>query len=212
MTLTKIKQKSYSFSGYVRFIKGGNHMKNYRTIEEIANDFVTQDNLGTAMPIVRVLQEQREEVAADGCHYDALNVGIQGEYTTFDTEEEIWECYAEWEGLTVEEAKEKFKDDYYHSMYDLIELLWENPRIIPIKRNHKNSDNFFFTQKGYEEHLLENRHNLRSPRPYGIHLFRNPEMKVILFSIMQHATVPKEQWNHEARRFYNEMLKKVSHG
>jgi hypothetical protein len=176
-----------------------------RSIEQIANDYVRQDNMMTAMPFGFVLQEIDERVSADGNDFDYYSVGIQGDYTDLENKEQVWELFCEWEGLTMKEAKEKYKEESWFDLKDLIEHLFENARIIPVKKEYKNSYNMFFTKSGYEEHLMENRHNLRSPRPYGIHLYRNPEMKVILFSVMQHATIPIEEWNHEARRFYLEM-------
>ena len=39
--------------------------------------------------------------------------------------------------------------------------------------------NFFLTEKAYNEHIRINRHNLRNPKSYGVHCYRNEEMKTL---------------------------------
>lgn len=176
-----------------------------RSIEDIANEYVTQDNAMTAYPIAVALQVVEKRVAADGCDYDLVSVDFRGDFVEFSTKEEVWDQYADWEGLTVEEAKENFKDQLseYDTMEDLINMLWDSPRIIPIKKEHVYADNIFFTMSGYEAHIKSNGHNLRGARPYIIHLFRNSEMTAIAELLMDSATVPKDKWNESALNYYN---------
>ncbi len=171
---------------------------------EIANEYVKQDNMMTAYPIAIALQVLEEKVAADGCDYDELSVELDGEYFTCSTKEEVWEQYADDECIEVEEAKQKYKDEIndYDDLEDLINLLWDNPRIIPIKKEHVFTGNLFLTMSGYEKHIKSNGHNLRGARPYLVHLFRNHEMTVIAEQLMDIATLPKKEWCEAALRYY----------
>jgi hypothetical protein len=176
-----------------------------RTIIDIANEYVTQDNMCTSYPIAIALQEVREEVAAEGCDYDRLEVFINGDAHEFHNDKDVWEYYAECEDIQVQSAKKRFKDDlmYFNSLEDIVELLFPDSRIVPIKREHHYSDNMFLTMTGYKDHIASNGHNLRQPRPYLIHLYRNHEMFMVAHQLMDIATVPKEMWNRAALEYYS---------
>jgi hypothetical protein len=50
----------------------------------------------------------------------------------------------------------------------------------------------FLTKEGLNRHIEQNRHNLRSPRDYVVHAFRNPEMKELYDAIR--TIVAFEEW------------------
>lgn len=60
----------------------------------------------------------------------------------------------------------------------------------------------FLTESSANAHITMNGHNMKKPVTYGIHVFRNPDMELIIQDLMKKATVPFEQWNDEAKSYF----------
>lgn len=63
-----------------------------------------------------------------------------------------------------------------------------------VQQPNENNSNFFFTERGYEDYIKRNGHNLKSPQSYDIHLTRNDEMKKVIDIIHKVANIGK-RWN-----------------
>lgn len=147
-----------------------------RDLKQIANDIGTQDNRGTASPMLILLQVRKEYVG----HPDYTHQGeeeiveqVSGDYRRFKTEDELLKWWNE--GLDEDDLVKEVDDLVEGKDYDKFTMgyYWE-------------TENVFFTDKGYEEHMKINGHNYRKGqvRTYGIHAFRNEEMKQVLETIM----------------------------
>ena len=117
----------------------------------------TQDNLGTARPYLIVLQEKVTVPTCDGNGDRLQYYHCEMEHKGYDSEEEL-----------LQSAKDngyEIKDDEIES-YEVKDV-WEDR-------------NWFFTMEGYTAHVQLNKHNYRGEiRPYIMHMFRNPEMKMV---------------------------------
>lgn len=150
-----------------------------RDLKQIAEDISSQDNRCTASPMIILLQVQKEYVAHPDYARESKEVWVDqvtGDYIKAETEVEIRKRLREYyDGDHTKKIKrgkdyECFTMSYY----------WE-------------TENVFFTDKGYEDHMRINGHNYRNTktRTYGIHAFRNQEMKTILDEIMKHKEVAR---------------------
>ena len=121
------------------------------------------DNRMTAFPYLILLQEKERYVTKDGYGYDTEIVYVEtisGDYNEAKTLGGLIDWWND--GLDEDEKRTEWKEgkDYVkHTMG----YYWRTV-------------NVFFTDKGVQEHLDKNKHNLREYRTYGIHAFRNDEM------------------------------------
>lgn len=205
-----------------------------RTLEEIANEYVTQSNLGTRHPIGFIVSETKQIPNAHG-EGEMIIAYQDGDAWDFDNKEQMMEQVMDDEGLEsyykmdkkdlyeedeegryyeneitqIEEIKENFED---MSMSELFEkyfpdawcFTYDNERINKGKQ-------LFLTKTGVEDHIKCNGHHLENPKSLLIYAcWRNPEMELFMQSLYGHATVPREKWNYEAKRYYeDEVLNKV---
>lgn len=144
-----------------------------RTLKDIAHDIESQDNRGTAKPMLILLQVKKEYVAHDEfnhCTDEVLVERVSGDYIRFKTEAELLEWWNQ-DMMYGDHLKEVVEGEHF----DRFQMghYWE-------------TENVFFTDKGYEEHMAQNAHNYRKGcvRSYGIYAFRNPEMHTVFDTIM----------------------------
>ena len=160
-------------------------MSNIYTAQELKKRIESNDNRCTAMPYLLLLQEKQTYIAHDDYAYDYEEKWVEhysGDCLTADTREELIlklkENYCdEWDDLSkeVESKIESFKEGHY----------WK-------------TENVFLTDKGYQDHLKENSHNLKEHRTYGTHAFRNKEIRSLYALIDESINLQKE--NQELRR------------
>lgn len=140
------------------------------TIDQLAERVIHNDNRCTAQPYLLLLQEKRTYAAHPEYGTDTEQVWVEtvyGNYKRFTSESEMIEWFKEYEGDPEFEPAEGIHYETYREGY-----YWE-------------TTNVFFTDKGYQDHLELNAHNLGEHRTYGIHAFRNPEMKLILETLQK---------------------------
>lgn len=147
------------------------------TFQELQERIDKNDNRGTAKPYLLLLQEKEKYVAHPEYNHNTETVWVErrsGDYTSFKSEKECLEWVKNW-----------YEDPFYEPEED------EDYEIHEMG-HHWKTVNVFLTDKGYEEHLDQNRHNLRDFRSYGIHAFRNPEIKKMFEAIESCASLEKE--------------------
>jgi hypothetical protein len=165
-------------------------------IRNLSHEMKTQDTRGTAQPYgLTILQEQ---------------------YIRFCGEEEGDEIWCYWKCQEYRENQfEEFKQDalrYYEEDPDIYEaiqqlesfddLYWDAELAEKIEADvywvgiDENVDinrfNFFLTEKAANEYIEKDRHNLRRPSTYGVHLYKNDEMKKLIEVIHKLAEELKE--------------------
>ena len=148
----------------------------YDFLMTLAQEINTQDNRSTAKPYYFAIQEDEEVYVPDGCG-DEIWVDHDGDGVKLRTEEDIKEAIFEWKGWTIGNKSDE-KEFNLMDWYARENILEEHYRKVDMVIGHKYS-NVFLTKKAYEQHLLENRHNLNNPQSYLFHAFRNKEMSML---------------------------------
>lgn len=148
------------------------------TAKELKERISNNDNRMTASPYLLLIQEKRYMYSSDGDR--------GGERVFILDEDEPKEF------KSIKEMKEYFKEAYHGTSkrFSYKELY---------KREYFETVNVCLTDKGYEDHLVMNRHNLSEPRTFGIHAWRNNEIKSLLALVDSHISLEEE----------NEKLKKA---
>ena len=149
-------------------------------IKNLSHEMKTQDNRCTAQPYALVLREEVTRIVPDGysdeleCYWDECV------YANFDEfMEEFKEYHKDYNKHNYQLGEILGTEDFYQvkqclyiSDYDI------NIQYVTTEQEIKeNNVNFFLTEKAYHEYIRRNGHNLTNPDSYGIHLFRNEEMK-----------------------------------
>lgn len=153
-------------------------------IIDLSNEMRTQDTRCTAQPYALILTEEVIEVRGEdhanlcGAYWDEheyfdykkFQDDVAGYY--IDDDEPMW-------------VKKVMDCISFSDLEDVLDyedtdnsptIFWYEKTQVPTKMN----SNFFFTDKGYEQHIKVNGHNLRKPQSYGIHLRRNDEMAQVI--------------------------------
>ena len=178
-----------------------------RTIIDVANEYVTQDNRGTAFPYALLVIEEElvrsddgdiigiySPRAADTTYYnDVKEASLLSEVLDNNDEEDH------------AEITEEFEDIW--STYDMLEFykkyIDEDANLYEFNKERKSKgEQMFLTESSAEAHIRMNRHNMKNPITYGIHVFRNPDMEIIILDLMSKSTLPIEEWGAEARHWY----------
>ena len=146
----------------------------YDFLMNLSEEIKTQDNRATATPYYFQVQEDHEIAVPEGC---GAEVWVMDGEVCLRTEEDIREAVFEWKEWDLENLNHQKKYEQLTS-FDVDEILEENYRKVNIDISHTYS-NCFLTYKAYEEHLRRNKHNLKNPKSYLFHAFRNPEMEMI---------------------------------
>lgn len=131
-------------------------------VNKFVEDYIAQDNCGTAWPYAYVLQELKRTPVPVGCGemilYHSSSWGVY-EYTRDKMLEFIRQDEPEFDGEP-EDHKEVEANDYVE--------VWEDVQ-------------WFFTKAAYDEHMERNAHNYRRPvRPYVKYFYRDKEAEMIL--------------------------------
>jgi hypothetical protein len=162
------------------------------TARELKERIEKNDRRCTAMPYLLLLRETRKVSCDPDFNYDGTEYveQLSGDYKSFKTKKEAIQWLAEDD------------PDYEYKKGDVVK--WHYQEVDETK-------NVFLTDKGYEEHLKINRHNLRDYHSYGIHAFRNREVES-LFSLIDTCIEQQQELNklgkvlsvyREALEFYN---------
>jgi len=155
-------------------------------IINLSNEMRTQDTRCTAQPYGLILTEEVIEVRGEdhgshcGAHFNESEyydfnelVEAISEYYEDDDEHPLW----------VDKLNECSDiQDIEHAFYGCPcdgnepSVFWYDRTQVPTLMK----SNFFLTEKGYEEYVRKDRHNLTKPQSYGIHLRRNDEMARVI--------------------------------
>lgn len=180
-----------------------------KTIEEVANEYVTQNNRGTAFPYALLVIEEELVCSEDGevigiyspnaaemYYYDSLKpteLLQEAKDCTVDDEEMIDDLEEEFNDISC-------ADDLLQFYIKYIDL---DARLYTFNREYvRKGEQMFLTESSAKAHIAMNGHNMKKPTTYGIHVFRNPDMELIIQDLMKKATVPFEQWNDEAKSYF----------
>lgn len=131
----------------------------FEFLKSLGKEVETQDNRSTAKPYFIALQVAEEYPSPDGYDYDKT-------------------YYLDKHGNPpVDSIAEVLENDPEHSLDEIKETncryVWE-------------VHNVFLTDRGYNEHLRLNRHNIRKEsRSFMYHAFRNPEFDGIFKAIAE---------------------------
>jgi hypothetical protein len=156
-------------------------------IINLSNEMKTQDNRATAQPYALILTEEVERLLPDDYGGDNTMILYHGDEVEKYIEENADDLHNLILSLLddVEEIAEfKSITEFYNIVSWINEHAYNDNlseiNIVQYKKNQEvklHSANFFITEKAYYEYLDCNRHNLNKPQSYGIHLYRNNEMK-----------------------------------
>lgn len=138
-------------------------------IKNIAYDLKWQNNRGTAKPYFLVIKTKKWRVANDEyATGETRTVRVDMEYDP--KEFKNFEEYTKWYKVCDPDAQD---ERIRHEWNNLPEHILEA---------YDEEDNVFFTDRGYEEHMRLNGHNVRrggEVHTYMKHAFRNPEMEAV---------------------------------
>lgn len=153
-------------------------------IINLSYEMKTQNTRCTAQPYALILTEEMTEVRGKdhGSFCGAYwNENEYEDYRRF--KDDVAGYYLDddapkWVRKAMEcESFSDLEDElYYSDGDDQPAIYWFDKTQVPRLMN----SNFFLTEKGYEEYLSKDRHNLKKPQSYGIHLRRNDEMAQVI--------------------------------
>nr|WP_321523316.1 hypothetical protein [uncultured Macellibacteroides sp.] len=153
----------------------------YCFLENLSKEIKSQDNRATASPYFFQVQEDKEIGVPEGCGEE---VWISDGGTILRTEDEVKEAVFEWKDWTI--GNESDEKNYKQlDSFDIDSIMQENYRQVNIDVTQEYS-NCFLTYKAYEEHIRVNGHNLRNPKSFLFHAYRNTEMEM-LFKFLQES-------------------------
>lgn len=134
--------------------------KSYEFLKSLVAEIDSQDNRCTASPYFYVIQEKEKRVVPDGFEEDT-EIYYDGESYS---EEEFRESFGVPEGEDIDAFA-------YSNGY---EIEW-----FGFTRDYeeRSGSNVFFTERAYRDHVSINGHNLKEPRSFVKHAFRNAEME-----------------------------------
>lgn len=156
-------------------------MSLYFTAQELKERIDSNDNRCTAKPYLLLLQESVEVVVPEDMVHDGdcWVETVSGDYLRFENEEEV----KQW---LKENDYKCLKSNYQHYFY----------------RELHETQNVFLTDKGYQDHLNVNSHNLRKHRTYGIHAWRNKEI-ASLYNLIDECLKLQHQLEIQTKRVEN---------
>jgi len=192
----------------------------YNFLVELARKMQLQDNRGTRGPVAFIIRHKVEKDTREGC--------------------EDYFVYYDTENCETHTAEELFNDEFYFedfkSNLDLDfeedelpnEITWENSgnefidwledciefdKIPCIKEWEDCQGTFFLTAEAAQAHLDSNRYHYKEDAMvYGIHVWRNPELEKLLFTVCGFAPQPYQPDLDEregANHAYGPMLNKM---
>jgi len=166
-------------------------------IKNLSHEMRTQDTRGTAQPYGLTITQEEIVRKDKGCGSELACNWNDEFYSEDDWDrflEDVKEHYEEWniENTSVQsvlnmsgfsELRDTFEADFLDA--DIFEI--DRERVInPMQFN------FFLTEKGANEYLKKDAHNLSKPQTFGVYLKRNDEMSKLIEVIHKIADGIKE--------------------
>ena len=147
----------------------------YEKLVSLATEMTTQDMRCTAMPHMFQVQDKKRvyDWGMNGDHSVWLN-------SNHEREIEDYEDFLEYLERKEIKIPKKIKE-IWGDVFDLQDFMREN--CPDLKECTYSYDyiytNCFFTAKGCQEHIKQNKHHYHFPVDYLNHAFRNPEMEFV---------------------------------
>jgi len=141
------------------------------------------DTRSTSLPYLLLLQEKEKYVAKEDYAFNTETVFVERNYDDTPLSAPSLEQLVEKYNENVEEEDALPLEKWVKGKhYDILEM------------GHSWSTcNVFLTDKGYEDHLRANKHNLKqNHRTFGVHAFRNLEMRSLYALIDSHIALEDE--------------------
>lgn len=138
------------------------------SFKELKERIDKNDNRSTAKPYLLLLQVREKYVAHDDYSHNTETVHIHHLYGD----------------VTESESKYEMVKDLFRNGYSKGEI--ENSIETLEVGFHWRTENIFLTDKGYQDHMELNSHNIErlgGHRTYGTHAFRNPEINKMFQAI-----------------------------
>lgn len=123
--------------------------ESYEFLKNLANELSTQDSRCTAEPYFFACETVEEYPTDPDFDYDRI-------------------IYYDKFGQRWDSLEELLENEPNHSGQDITEVY--------LKRHYRAS-NVFLTERAYKQHIASNGHNLKEPRSFVFHAFRNPELR-----------------------------------
>lgn len=145
------------------------------SVQELKRRIENNDNRCTAKPYLLLLQEKRRFVSKEGYNLETEVIYIEtvsGDNLEFKTMEEL--------------------TSFLNEDVEVKPIEGENYKILEMG-HYWETTNVFLTDQGYQDHLQENGHNLGEHRTYGIHAFRNNEIKSLMEVLSNHELESSEE-------------------
>lgn len=168
-------------------------------IKSLSHEMKTQDNRGTAQPFALIIGQKDRQLTD---YKQATRKAISWNESDYDSLEDFTEALEEYyRGDKYEHSAIRYIydtcsdiDDLRRHECEINNLLSENMHVYGYQIVNDYSPNlyggnFFLTEKSAKQYIESNRHNLRDPFTYGIHLCRNPEMEKLYEIIHKLAEV-----------------------
>ena len=172
--------------------------ENRRELVQIANEYVTQDNLMTAHPIGYVVTDVELELTEND--EDVILCMHEGEYLEFENQEEA-EKYIKENFFSEEDrnAEVTYIDQYFDDVVSMQK----------VRRVSEKAPPLFLTKSSIDNYIENNKHHHREAKSYLVSLAnKNAQTRLLLEQLYHLADVPKEKWNPEALRYYETILKR----
>jgi hypothetical protein len=166
---------SHDISGYIKTLKKKTIPDEiYAQLIDLSTELKTQDRRGTADPYVYELRDKEEVPTSDD--YSDLFVyyepGGDSHSTTIKQVREKLNNYYD---------TEEYSDEKKYSDEEIEQIAYTDLQIRRAYYLEKDIvKNVFLTRKALDEHLSANRHHYDKPFNYVVHLFRNPEMELVI--------------------------------
>lgn len=153
-------------------------MKTIQVSDEIAEGLLaisrelnSQDNRATAMPYFFQVQTKHQIAVPEGNGTEAWNYDGHLIVTDEDINFAIYDYY---EGKY---SKKQIKGFDGGMKEELLEKMGYRKVWFDYENRLENS---FFTEKACDDHIRQNKHNLKEPRSYVSNAHRNPEMELVM--------------------------------
>ena len=172
--------------------------KSKKELVEIANEYVTQDNLMTAHPIGYVVTDVELELTEND--EDVILCMNEDEHLEFENQEE-GENYIKENFLSEEEhnAEVIYIDQYFEDVLSMRK----------VRRVSEKAPPLFLTKSSIDNYIENNKHHHREAKSYLVSLAnKNAQTRLLVEQLYHLADVPKEKWNQEALRYYQMISEK----
>ena len=156
-------------------------------IKNLSHEMKTQDNRGTAQPYGLIIGQKKKQITDyDDATHKAIH-WIDCEYDSYAEFIDALKGYYDEDGNSQSAISYIYDtcediDDIRREEYSINALLNDRISVYGYEVVSDYSPglcggNFFMTDKSAKAYIESNRHNLNQPYTYGIHLYRNHEMK-----------------------------------